>query len=234
MSATLPRVRPVDPGLLTLVLLVGMDLVYLVVDVSHNILGVASPRSSFEVHRDRSIPEFYQYTKLLWILGVITVLAWSVRQSNLLVWTPFFGFLLATDALTLHEMAGGWLATQLSLPPVLGLRPRDLGEAIVAGSLTVVTLAGVLVTWRRSGAGVRSVHLGLGRLVVALGLFGLVADLLTSALSGRAGVLAVASRVEDGGEMVVVSAILAFLVTVFCRRVEMVAVPRDLIPPRVQ
>lgn len=197
-------------GRTALVLLAGVDLAFIIADLLLNVVGMG-PLASMQVHRDRSVPEFYQYIKLGWCLALVVLLGWSARTWQPVKWAPLFAVLLLTDAATVHEQAGGWLAGALHLPAVAGLRPRDLGELVVAAAFMVPSLALVMVAWRRTSAPYRRFHVTIVALLGLLAAFGLIFDLLHSA-ARTPSVDQLVALLEDGGEMLAVSALLAFLV----------------------
>ena len=205
-----PPPRRLLAGRTALVLLVGVDLAFIMADLLLNVMGL-NPLASMQVDRDRSVPEFYQYIKLGWCVALVILVGWSARTWQPLTWAPLFAMLLLTDAATVHEQAGGWLAGVLHLPAVAGLRPRDLGELIVAAAFVLPSLALVAFAWRRTSAGNRRFHVTIVALLGLLAAFGLVFDLLHSAATNPY-LDQVIALLEDGGEMLAVSALLAFLI----------------------
>lgn len=207
---TSPAPRRLLPGRTALLLLAGVDLAFILGDLLMNVLGL-SPLSSMQVHRDHSIPEFYQYIKLGWCVSLTLLLGWLTRSWQPVLWAPLFAVLLVTDAATVHEYVGGWLATTLNLPAVAGLRPRDLGELIIAAVFVLPSLVLVAATWRRSTVLLRQFHVTIIALLGLLATFGLVFDMIHSAITHRR-TQQLLALLEDGGEMLTVSALLAFLV----------------------
>lgn len=197
-------------GRTALVLLISVDLAFMLFDFVLNIRGLG-PLASMQVHRDHSVPEFYQYIKLGWAVALVVLLGWVARSWQPTFWAPLFALLLLTDAASVHEQAGGWLATLLDLPAILGLRPRDLGELIVAAAFVIPSVVIIAFTWRRTSARLRRFHVTIVALLGLLAVFGLVFDLLHSATTHPPADQLLA-LLEDGGEMLAVSALLAYLV----------------------
>ena len=63
--------------------------------------------------------------------------------ATALCWGLLMLFLLADDALWLHERYGASLAETLGLPAIGGLQAADLGELVYAGGITAVLAVGV-------------------------------------------------------------------------------------------
>ncbi|MGD8215946.1 hypothetical protein [Aestuariimicrobium sp. Y1814] len=209
MTSTRPP-RRLHPGRIALVLLVGVDVAFIVLDLLLNVMGL-NPLTSMQVHRDRSVPEFYQYIKLGWCIALVLLVGWAQRTWQPVFWAPLLFALLLTDAATVHEHLGGVIAEAWGLPAVAGLRPRDLGELVVALALVAPSLVLVALAWRRASRAARRFHVTIVSLLGLLAVFGLVFDLLHSATTNPR-LDQVFAVLEDGGEMVAISAMLAFLV----------------------
>lgn len=191
-------------------LLVGVDVAFILVDLVFNVMGL-NPLTSMQVHRDHSVPEFYQYIKLAWCVALTLLIGWAARSWHPVFWAPLFTMLLLTDAATMHEQLGGVIADAWHLPAVAGLRPRDLGELVVAAAFVLPSLLLVGLTWRRAGQAARRFHVTVVALLGLLAVFGLVFDLLHQATT-NVRLEQVFTLLEDGGEMVAVSALLSFLI----------------------
>ena len=160
---------------------------------------------------DGGMPETYQYVKEFWMAVCMALTFWRTRIRLYAAWSAVFGFLLLDDAGQVHERVGVWLARTFELPAMFGLRSNDTGELMVAGSVGLATVAMVgLTSWRRGEQSERIARDVLSLLCV-LGVLGVFVDMLhvVTYLSGSilAQVLLV---VEDGGEMVVMSALTAY------------------------
>ena len=57
----------------------------------------------FNLEKDRSLAESYQYLKFLWCFILVVCIAQRRRSFMYLSWLPLFAFLLAYDGLRLHE-----------------------------------------------------------------------------------------------------------------------------------
>ncbi len=170
---------------------------------------------------DWSAGEIANYAK--WTLGAL-LLALAARRrpgAGLAALSLAMAILLADDAGQLHERGGALLARLLSLPSVLGLRAVDLGELLVWAALGVPVLAGFALAWRRGGPRGRRGVAGLAALLALLVGFAVVADMIHSiileiGLGGARGDQ-VAALIEEGGEMIVASFMLAQIAAAIVR-----------------
>jgi hypothetical protein len=192
------------------VLLICGDLVFIAMHIGH----ISTPwlrGAHYGLETDGGLAEFYQYMKQFWIaLCMVTVFV-QRRQAPYLCWAGLFGFLLLDDAVQIHERVGYFLGQRLGLPAVFGLRPDDFGELIVAaivGGTLLLTLAVTL--WRERGPALR-ISRDLFLLTAALGTCGVLLDMVHVIVYFRAPALStVLALLEDGGEMLIVSALTAY------------------------
>jgi hypothetical protein len=155
--------------------------------------------------------ELFQYLKEFWIVVCMVVAFVSTRHVVYLSWAFVFVFLLADDAGRIHEGVGGWLAERYALPAPFGLRPKDIGELLFAGSIGLAALAVVGVAVRLGTEQCRRISRDLGLLVVALAVVGVFVDMLHTIAYQEQSLLAqVLLVVEDGGEMIVMSGLTAY------------------------
>jgi len=109
------------------------------------------------------------------------------------------------------QFAGEWLAAAWALPAVFGLRPQDLGEILFAALVAVATLCALAASLVRERGAALAPSIVVTALLAMLAVFGVLVDALHViayfAESRWSWVLAV---VEDGGELVVMSAIVAY------------------------
>lgn len=135
----------------------------------------------------------------------------STRHGAYLSWAFVFLFLLADDAGRIHERVGGWLDQRFDLPAPFGLRSKDVGELLFAGAIGLAILAVVGVAVRHGTEQCRRISRGLGLLIVALAVVGILVDMLhTIAFLERSLLAQALLVVEDGGEMIVMSALTAY------------------------
>jgi len=161
------------------------------------------------IEADNGYPEVFQYLKFFWLALLTALLAWRTRAFGCLSWSGLFLYLLLDDLLRLHEDGGAALAEAWQLPALLGLRPKDLGELAVTAGAALVLLPAIALAWSRGGPGLRSLSRRLAPLLALLVLAGVGLDLLASALQPTGWPRLLLGILEDGGEMVVVSLMLA-------------------------
>jgi hypothetical protein len=216
MSTTIGRAPPgTDIALLYtvrlfLLLLVCSDLAYMALHAGH--LSMPSLRADhFSLEADRGVAEFYQYMKQAWLALCLAIAAVRRRHLVLLVWSGFFAFLMLDDGMKLHENIGRWLAQQLALPAVAGLRPDDLGEMCVAIAVGGTLLLGLAVAWWRDRDATWRQSRSLLILTGALAFCGIVLDTAHTIAFFRVPALAdTLGTLEDGGELMVISALTAY------------------------
>lgn len=199
------------PTISLLFLLLLVDLMFIGMHVMH----VWSPwmkAGAFSIERDGGMAEQFQYIKQIWVCASLGILALLTRGRSFVVWCLFFFFLLLDDAFSIHERVGFRLGAELGLPAVFGLRPDDFGELTVAGAVGGALIACVVCIMRAGRDASRRLSADLLCLVVALALFGVFFDTLHTITFFRAPTIApVFALIEDGGEMIVVSALTAYV-----------------------
>ncbi len=199
------------PTVTLLVLLVAVDFIFIAIHALH----AWSPLFAgwhFSLESGNGLAAIYQYIKEVWLAGCLALAFLQTRATVFVGWTLLFAFLLLDDALELHERFGAIVAVAWNLPAIFGLRPADLGEIIVAAGIGCAALALVTIAFRRGGHDARQLSADLMCLLVALAFFGVFFDMLhTITFFHAPSVAQVFSLIEDGGEMLVVSAITAYV-----------------------
>jgi hypothetical protein len=194
-----------------LLLLVVVDLIFILVHAMH----AWSPwmnASHFSLESESGMAAQYQYTKQVWLSICLGLALLQTRRTAFFGWGLIFAFLLLDDILMIHERSGRLLAGTLGFPALFGLRPQDLGEVVMAAAIGIIAIALVVIVHRRGEAQSRQLSADLMFLLVALAVFGVFFDVLHTIMFFRAPALAQAfSLVEDGGEMLVVSLITAYV-----------------------
>jgi hypothetical protein len=123
------------------------------------------------------------------------------------------------DLIQLHEQAGTTLAVLFNFSPALGLRAKDFGEILFAAACGVIAVALVLATLLRGHAHARRISLHLLTLLCLLAFFAVFFDALHTIAFFNAPKLAVLlTLIEDGGEMLIVSAITVYTFDVAIHR----------------
>ena len=214
--------RPEDLCLLILILLGSADFIFIVLHLVGQ-LGLLSEQ--FDLTREGSYAELFQYIKEFWCTILLLLIAWRVRSAAYLVWVLFFGYLLADDMLQIHENGGELIAAHLNFASGLGLRAKDLGELTVTLAVATMLLIALGLTYWRSTARFRKVSVDILLLLTGLAFFGVAMDMLhvmvynVEMLGDWARILGEATGlIEDGGEMLVMSLIVWYLFLVADQR----------------
>lgn len=236
---------PDQPGQLSLLatartlllLLLAADLAFILLHVVYVETSLLRGRP-FSLEADNGLPEAFQYVKQFWVALCMLALFRRTREVVYVGWTLVFAFLLLDDAFQFHEQFGKWLGEQYSLPVAFGLRPDDIGELLFASVVGGVTV--LLIGWGfwRGGADARIVTRDTALLVVVLAALGVGVDILHVITYFKAPLLAqFLLIVEDGGEMLVVSLIAAYIFNVLIHEgrapVDLWAIIRDFASQRL-
>lgn len=200
----------ITPAATLLLLLVCTDLAFIVLHLANVETGWLRG-VGISLEADGGLPETYQYVKEFWIAVCMAATFWRTRIRAYAVWAIMFAFLLVDDAGQVHERVGAWLGQQYALPALFGLRADDMGELLFAAMIGTSMLALLgLASWRggeQSGRITRDVLC----LIVALAILGVFVDMLHVVSYLRRSLVAqVLLVVEDGGEMLVMSALTAY------------------------
>lgn len=202
-----------------LITLLTIDLIFVIVHVLRILLTEQGPGESslledsrLSLGADRGYGEWYGYAKLIFCVVALVILTIRRAGPAYAAWALVLLIVLIDDSLLLHETFGGEIAKRLNLAPAFGLRAQDLGE-LLAWAIVSLALLVVLVTMhRRSSLDVRRDSRGLAVLIVVLGFFGVAVDMLQIEATGAGWLSHLAGLVEDGGELVVISMLAAFVV----------------------
>jgi hypothetical protein len=206
--------RPLDTARTVLLLLVAADLAFIVLHVLYVETSLLRGRP-FSLEADNGLPEAFQYVKQFWVALCMAAMFRRVRAVVYIGWTLVVTFLLLDDAFQFHEQVGEWLGRQYSLPVAFGLRPDDIGELLFAGFIGGITTLLIGFGYWRGNADARIVSRDMVLLMILLAGLGVGVDILHVITYFKAPLLAQFLLIlEDGGEMLVVSAMVAYLVNV--------------------
>jgi len=165
----------------------------------------------YAIDADGGMAELYQYIKFLWLLGCLSLAFMQSRLKVYLAWIALFAVLLLDDAAQLHESVGTTLAQLFDFRPALGLRAKDFGEIAFAAAMGCFAVLLVAFTFWRGSQTSRHISADLLCLLCALAFFGVFFDAVhTIAYFKAPALVAALTLIEDGGEMLVVSAITAY------------------------
>jgi len=158
------------------------------------------------------------YAKLAAAAGLLAVIARRTAESAYGALAAAFAILLADDALMVHERMGRLLASIIEVPFDVGVAASSLFEVLVFGVIGVAVLALLWTAWRRAGARHRANVAVLSAMVLAVGAFAVAIDFVDQIvdLYSRIGSKAL-GLIDDGGENMVVSLAVGFLLMVLAR-----------------
>ena len=172
-----------------------------------------------DVRIDRAIPEWFQYLKEASAAALLFITFRYAKRRVFLGWACLFAFILMDDALRYHERGGVLLANLPGLSALAGMlevRAVDLAEMVSVAPVLVALALFLVVPYVREGRDARRVIHRLGGLLGLLVLVGGVMDLIDRiAVTRGSHLVPVLSLMEDGGEMVVMSCIFVYVLTLW-------------------
>lgn len=202
------------PGALLLIAMLCADIAFIIVSADQDYKGA---RNNLHVSIDNGIAEHWQYVKWALLALLLTFMSLRGRSVVYLAWALLFLYLLIDDSQQIHETYGGKIAAALELQPAFGLRAQDFGElavtAIAAVPLFGFLAVAYLLTSQRDA---RTFTHDMIVLVVALAFFGVGVDMLDIAVPWPSAQTTL-NLVEDGGEMIVATFMVAYGVGSFLR-----------------
>lgn len=190
-------------GLLLMLLTIAGGLV--AAHLAHYTVGRPGDHG-FRLGLERGFGELYFVILTVWAVGLLVLLAVRERSGVLAAWAVAFGVLFVDDWFTVHERLGADIGRRIGTVYHVGELVWLLGAAAIVGGLTLV----LHLHSRGTARAVSAVLVGL-----ALGLFvcGVVVDFLHGTVTGPA-LDPYVTVLEDGGEIVVMCAVVAFLFAV--------------------
>ena len=207
------------PALLALVLLLSADLTLITAHVIWSYEDWA-----WDIEADTGYAESFQYLKWAAASLLLFILAWRRRASIYAVWAMFFLYLLLDDSLSLHKRSGGWLSRALDLRTFEGfyhrhfeyffLQAHDFGELIFATAVGLALAVALYLSWPgRDALRERRVMKWLVAWVLLFAFFAVGVDMLhVMAWEIYPPAIDVLLVVEDGGEMICASLLVAGLI----------------------
>ena len=169
---------------------------------------------------DGTIPEHYQYVKLAWIALLLLMLGWFGRRWAYVPWAGLFAYIVADDFFALHEGVGGWIDARTEATRVVGVPVQALGEVALPGAVTLLLAPLLLWSVLRGPPHDRRVLRSVAVFVALFAGFGVGVDLLHAAFPGGGQAWKIWGVLEEGGELVVASLLLAYLFSVLTQPAE--------------
>lgn len=137
-------------------------------------------------------------------------MAWKNKSLLYTIWSLLFTYLLLDDFFGVHEKVGAIIANRLNLISIFNLRPVDFGEIIVSTCVGLIFFISIAITYRFSYKIDRKICKFLIILLLGLAFFGVVTDMI-HVMARNKFIEEILSLIEDGGEHLVMSAIVAFV-----------------------
>ena len=187
-----------------LYLLILADIAFIVVDV----LFSEDHKSLLAIARDLGYAEVYQYIKEFWIFALLATMALINRQLVYAAWALLFLYFLFDDSLQIHETVGRKIVQTFNINDFGQIKALTIGELVVSVVSGLILFSGTAISYVLGNF--RSKLISKSLLVCVLGIvfFGVLVDTIHTALPGSINFW---SRVEDGGEMIVMSLVAAFV-----------------------
>ncbi len=164
----------------------------------------------FAIWREGGIGELFQYQKEFWLGLVFLYVGLKRINPMFIMWSLIFFYLLADDSLKWHETMGLIVANVTGLPSIFGLEPQIQGQVVYAAGIGLIFFSVIAaLSWLR---GRDAVNFSL-RMFALLGLFAafaVVLDWVYHLTQGKT-VHHYMATLEEGGEMLVLSVIVWFV-----------------------
>lgn len=165
----------------------------------------------YSLELDLGYSEFYQYMKEFWIFILLLFVFFKEKKTIYILWSIFFLYLLLDDSLAFHENYGKLLKDYFNIQPRFGLRSQDFGEVLVSFSVGFVFLISIGISYLKTNLLGKRISENIVALVLMLVFFGIFIDLLHIAVPYYKNRF---TLIEDGGEMLVMSAIVCYVLQV--------------------
>lgn len=208
-----------------LTIFLAADFAFLVIHVAFGVLvlkgAVASWPDVFNIAREWGGGEVLNYIKWVLIVGALLALFFIKRHPVFLGLAGFFFVCLLDDSLSLHERGAYWLIQNLDTYRYFGSQQAIAGELIIWALLAVPAIASLGTGWVTTPAQERR------KMIPALVLFGGILfcaiglDVLHTSLDDRSLEAGLVGILEDGGEMVFLTLLLAFICEKFAEAREL-------------
>jgi hypothetical protein len=187
-------------------LLLATDLIFIILDVLYG-AAAGFDHSDFSIGIEWGYAETFQYVKEFGLLVCFLLLFRHSPHVIFLGWQALFLYLLLDDSLSIHERLGRAIAQFFHLSPMAGLRARDFGELAVSAFFGSLILSLLSFGYYYAPHVLRRMSWHLFVLLSLLVLFGVIVDMVHMMMVPYQRMYAIFEVVEEGGEMVTMSAI---------------------------
>ncbi|MEL6354935.1 MAG: hypothetical protein AAFR58_24795, partial [Cyanobacteria bacterium J06627_28] len=163
--------------------------------------------TALKITQDRGYAEVFQYIKEFWISGTLALVFFRTRSLLFLGWSALFFYLLLDDSLRIHE---NWSKAPY-FPSLFGLGSNASGELLISLGIGLFFLLWIAAAYRKTrDASSKAVSKSLTWMLFLLGFVGIFIDALHILVQVPL-LDPILTVIEDGGEMIVMSLILSFV-----------------------
>lgn len=205
--------------LLWLLIVVDLALIALSVVISYTpSIEFDELWNRFLLGRDHGVPESLNHLK--W-LAVAILLGWTARSRRSVLFAALSWLFVITfldDFLLLHENWGVRLADSLGFGDELLLRARDFGELAVWAVLGLIGFVPVVWSYTRSTGIDRREGGSMIALYIGLIFFAVILDMVHIAIPEQRDAKIIVATLEDGGEMLIGSVMVAVAAALALRK----------------
>lgn len=205
-----------------LVVLLGLDTFFI---AAHVLTGlriysgeIDGWPSRWYLGSDWSLSERFMHVKWAALSVILFAAAVAHRSLLLLVLGATFLVLLLDDALLLHERAGEAVARATGLAARLGDRAPFVVEVVYFAAGGTILGALALAGWRAASSRTRDLVKPMAYLFGALIACGVGVDFVHQMAAERSLLDGLLGTIEDGGELVIASVLLAYAIGAFRAR----------------
>lgn len=145
-----------------------------------------------------------------WSVLLLMIAGVRLRAGVLGIFAAATVYLLIDDYFMIHETFGTWFAASVMY---VGPLSTHIGEVVWLALVGVLLLVSLAVAYRRSTPDLRRISVVLAGLFAALVFFGVAIDALHSPFIDMPFIDPIFIALEDGGEIVVMSVLAVYLVS---------------------
>lgn len=170
--------------------------------------------SYFSLTRDRGYAEVFQYLKEYWLIILFGFLAINQNFKIYSGWLFLSIYLLLDDALEIHENLGLIIANRLNYISLFNLRPEDYGELTVFAIVGILFFSWISISYRWGNSIERKIFKHLIGILLGLTVFAVAIDTVHVFLDNYVFWKSTLGIVEDGGEHIVMSILICYVISV--------------------
>ena len=208
--------------MLSLILLLCGDFAFFILHFI-NSFTPALNNPYFNISRETSYPEIYQYIKFLLVVILLIRISFKNRTPHYAQWALVFAYFLFDDYLQIHERIGRGIAENVAFMHPFGLSLQSFGGLQDFGELAVSAIVGIILftplawTYRSGSRMFQKVSQDFILLIVVLVFFAIAVDMTTETLALGPGSRFILEFIEDGGEMLTASFMLWYAFSIKAR-----------------